>query len=201
MSGQPARRIAVEDVGDVSVVTFAVRRLLDEQTIQTLGDELFRLVDERGRQKVLLDLSDVEFLSSASLGKLVTLQRKLQAVQGKLRLGKIAPDMLDIFQTIKLDRYFTILTDPALVSTDDLIGAAFGNPYPASAFSADWRTDTVLALARQMSAAGDFSAMPILADALQDAGCADEALLALCRAAALTPARARWLLERVAGRE
>lgn len=33
-----------------------------------------------------------------------------------------------------------------------------------------WRTSTVLALARQMRASGDYSALPILADALQDAG-------------------------------
>ncbi|OWK46724.1 hypothetical protein FRUB_00423 [Fimbriiglobus ruber] len=44
-----------------------------------------------------------------------------------------------------------------------------------------WRTSTVLVLAQQMYDSRDFSAMPILADALQDAGCADEAILTHCR--------------------
>jgi len=44
-----------------------------------------------------------------------------------------------------------------------------------------WRTSTVLTLARQMYDSRDFSPMPILADALQDAGCEDEAVLSHCR--------------------
>jgi hypothetical protein len=44
-----------------------------------------------------------------------------------------------------------------------------------------WLTTTVLALARQMYEVREFSAMPILADALQDAGCASEDVLNHCR--------------------
>src|SRR5262249_31783676 len=46
-----------------------------------------------------------------------------------------------------------------------------------SVFLSAWRTDTVLALARQMYESRDFGAMPILADALQDAGCENEDIL------------------------
>lgn len=46
---------------------------------------------------------------------------------------------------------------------------------------AAWRTTTVLSLARQMRTTGDYCAMPILADALQDTGCAEETVLAHCR--------------------
>jgi hypothetical protein len=59
----------------------------------------------------------------------------------------------------------------------------FGNPFRPVTFSAAWRTDTVLALAQGMYESRDFSAMPILADALQDQGCTDEAILAHCRGA------------------
>lgn len=45
----------------------------------------------------------------------------------------------------------------------------------------EWRTSTVLGICQSMRAGQDFSAMPILADALQDAGCGDEALLAALR--------------------
>jgi hypothetical protein len=49
------------------------------------------------------------------------------------------------------------------------------------AFDPARRTDTVLTLARQMYESGDFGAMPILADALQDAGCADDRIGRHCR--------------------
>src|SRR6266540_3915608 len=54
-----------------------------------------------------------------------------------------------------------------------LLRDIIGNPsreQPAKLKKA-WRTDTVLSLAKQMYKSCDFSAMPILADALQDAGC------------------------------
>jgi hypothetical protein len=54
-------------------------------------------------------------------------------------------------------------------------------PFRPVAFDPAWRTSTVVALARQMYDSRDFSAMPILADALQDAGCDCADLLAHCR--------------------
>ncbi len=45
----------------------------------------------------------------------------------------------------------------------------------------EWRTSTVLAIAKQVDEVGDFSALPILADALQDAGCTDPRILDHCR--------------------
>jgi hypothetical protein len=57
----------------------------------------------------------------------------------------------------------------------------FGNPFRPVTVKPEWRTDTVLALARQMYATEELSAMPILADALQDAGCDNTDVLNHCR--------------------
>ena len=114
MSSQPAprrRRLEVEDVGDIAVVNFVDKKILDEQNIQMIGDDLFRLVDELGRRKVLLNFGNVEFMSSAALGKLITLHRKLQAVQGKLVLCNIAKSIMEIFEITKLNKMFTIAPD------------------------------------------------------------------------------------------
>jgi anti-sigma B factor antagonist len=109
--GGRRRRLEVEDIGDIAVVNFVDKKILDEQNIQMIGDDLFRLVDELGRRKVLLNFANVEFMSSAALGKLITLHRKLQAVQGKLVLCKIAKEILDVFKITKLDRILTITAD------------------------------------------------------------------------------------------
>jgi hypothetical protein len=73
----------------------------------------------------------------------------------------------------------------------------FGNPFRPVAFSASWRTDTAAALARQMYESRDFGAMPILADALQDAGCDSEDILAHCRDASLAHVRGCWVVDLV----
>ena len=63
-----------------------------------------------------------------------------------------------------------------------------------------WRTDTALALARQMYEARDFSAMPILADALQDAGCDNTDILEHCRDANATHVHGCWVVDLVLGK-
>ncbi|AWM42440.1 hypothetical protein C1280_29445 [Gemmata obscuriglobus] len=75
-----------------------------------------------------------------------------------------------------------------------------GNPFQPSHFVPAWRTDTVTALAKQMYETRDFAAMPILADALQDAGCDSDALLRHCRGEG-THVRGCWALDLVLGLE
>jgi anti-sigma B factor antagonist len=112
MSTAPRRRrLEVEDIGDVTVVKFVDRRILDEQNIQVIGDQLFSLVDEVGRRKVLLNFANVEFLSSAALGKFITLQKKLHAANGRLILCNIDPEIYEVFEITKLDKFFTITKD------------------------------------------------------------------------------------------
>ena len=72
------QRIDVTKSGDVSVVKFRDRKILDEAAIQELGSELFALVEVDNRKTILLDFEGEEFLSSAALGKLITYDRKVK---------------------------------------------------------------------------------------------------------------------------
>ncbi|WP_232069866.1 hypothetical protein [Gemmata massiliana] len=82
----------------------------------------------------------------------------------------------------------------------DLLRDIFGNPFRPVAFSASWRTDAVVSLARQMYESRDFGAMPILADALQDAGCDNDDILNHCRAPG-EHVRGCWVVDLVLGKE
>lgn len=77
----------------------------------------------------------------------------------------------------------------------------FANPFRPATFSPSWATDTARTLARQMYDAREFSAMPILADALQDAGCDNTDLLDHCRDTSLAHVRGCWAVDLVLGRE
>jgi anti-sigma B factor antagonist len=112
MSSQPRRRrLEVEDLGDVTVVSFTDRKILDEQNIQVIGEQLFGLVDDLGRKKLLLNFGNVEYMSSAALGKLITLNKKVQAAGGRLVLCKIDPQIREVFEITKLDKLFVIKGD------------------------------------------------------------------------------------------
>ncbi len=75
----------------------------------------------------------------------------------------------------------------------------FGNPFRPVDF-APWRTDTAVSLARQMYESREFSAMPILADALQDAGCDNDEVLNHCRGQG-PHVRGCWVVDGVLGLE
>jgi hypothetical protein len=76
----------------------------------------------------------------------------------------------------------------------------FGNPFRPVKLSTAWRTDTTVALATQMYESRDFSAMPILADALQDAGCDNEDILDHCRGPG-SHVRGCWVVDLVLGKQ
>ena len=102
-----------EVAGDVTVVNFVDRKILDEANIQELGQELFQLVEDDNRKKLLLNFSSVEFLSSAALGKLITLDKKVKAHSGKLKLSNIRPEIYEVFAITKLNKLFDIKDDEA----------------------------------------------------------------------------------------
>jgi len=105
------RRLDVSETGDVTVVRFVDRKILDEANIQELGSELFALVERENRKQLLLNFSNVEFLSSAALGKLITLDKKVKAAGGKLKLSNIRPEIYEVFAITRLNRLFDIKND------------------------------------------------------------------------------------------
>jgi anti-sigma B factor antagonist len=97
---------------DVTVVRFSGKKIVDGASIQSTGEELFALfglVDRLERRKLLLNFASIEHLPSAALGKLITLNKKLQAVGGKLVLCGIRPQVYETFEITKLDKFFKIV--------------------------------------------------------------------------------------------
>ena len=102
------QRLDVSEVGDVTVVHFRDSRIIEDLGIQEMGQELFHLVETEGRMKMVLNFSSVGFLSSAALGKLITLDKKVKARGGVLKLCGIRPEIYEVFAITRLDRLFDI---------------------------------------------------------------------------------------------
>lgn len=105
------RRLETTVVGDVTVVRFVDRRILDEANIQEIGQELFQLVERDGCRRLLLNFGDVDFLSSAALGKLITLDKKVKATNGRLKLCGLRPELFEVFAITRLNKLFEIEED------------------------------------------------------------------------------------------
>jgi hypothetical protein len=78
----------------------------------------------------------------------------------------------------------------------DLLAEIAGNPFQDIVLDRSWLTSTVIALSRQMYESQDFSAMPILADAMQDAGCDNADILSHCRGPGVH-VRGCWVVDKL----
>ncbi|AWM42368.1 hypothetical protein C1280_24485 [Gemmata obscuriglobus] len=81
----------------------------------------------------------------------------------------------------------------------DVLRCVLGNPFRAVTLHPSWLTSTVLALAGQMYENRDFAPMPILADALQDAGCGNDNILSHLRSDG-PHVKGCWVLDGVLGK-
>jgi hypothetical protein len=95
---------------------------------------------------------------------------------------------------------FHVQSDGATAEYADLFREVFANPFRPVAFHPDWRTDTVMSLATAAYESRDFSTLPILADALQDAGSDADDLLAHCRDPKQAHVRGCWAVDLVLGK-
>lgn len=107
------RRIKVHQSGEITVVTFVDSKIIDEAEIQELGQELYALVERDGRKKIVLNFSNVEFLSSAALGKLIGFDKRVKQNSAELVLSNIRPEIYEVFAITKLTKLFEIKDDEA----------------------------------------------------------------------------------------
>ena len=80
-----------------------------------------------------------------------------------------------------------------------LVRDIFGDPFPPPAFDPAWRTPDVDALAADIYEDRGFDRMPILADALEEAGCSNLAIMGHCRGPG-PHARGCWVLDTAVGK-
>jgi len=96
------------NLGDVATVSFAQQNILDAVLIEKMGAGLKALVDGEPRTKFVLNFTGVDYLSSAALGMLISLQKKVATKGGKLKLAGIKPSIMEVFHITKLDEVFDI---------------------------------------------------------------------------------------------
>jgi anti-sigma B factor antagonist len=101
-------RLRTRRIGDVVQVEFIDRNILDEANIQLIGEEISSLIDAQPKPKLLISFSNVDHLSSAALGTLITINNRVRAAGGQLRLADIDPQIYEVFVITKLNKLFEI---------------------------------------------------------------------------------------------
>ena len=119
------RHVDVTQAGDVTVVRLLDKEIRGEAASNDLEPELTRLVTPEGSRQVLLDLGNVEFVTSSAIVQLIMLKSALTNAGARLILCSLRPEVYDAFSQMKLDTLFQIEDDRATALD------AFHRPPPA----------------------------------------------------------------------
>ncbi|MHC4990555.1 MAG: STAS domain-containing protein [Planctomycetota bacterium] len=106
------------EVQGVQVLEFSRSDILDAMYIKELGDEIYEMVKTMDAPRIVVDLQNVHFLSSAALGMFLALNKVLRKQSGHLRLSNVDKSIYDVFRITKLNKVFHICdsTEEALES-------------------------------------------------------------------------------------
>ena len=106
MSSRPA--LHVEESGDTIAVGFVDCKVLNEQSVEVIREDLYGLVTKVGKRQLQLKFNDVEFVCSAFLGTLISLNRKLTDAGGKLIIVNASPNIVEVFELTGLTKLINI---------------------------------------------------------------------------------------------
>ncbi len=105
---QEGKLKVTEHKNDVTVVSFLDVAILDEVS-KASGEQLEEIAKSKEGINLVVDFSNVDYLSSAVLGKLVKVRKIVVKQQnGKMKLCGIKSNILQVFKITKLDKLFEI---------------------------------------------------------------------------------------------
>lgn len=102
------RRLQVIDGPGVVFVRFKDRKIIGEEIVRDIGDELASLEDSLEGKMVVLSFAGVEFLSNASLNKLILFERLTKRKRASLRLCDLQVEIQEVFVITGLKQRFNI---------------------------------------------------------------------------------------------
>ena len=104
-------------MGGIHVIEFMDTNVLDQMRIEQIRAELDALVEKAGQPKFVISFANVKHISSAVLGVMMSLDKKIKGKKGELRIAAVSPTIKQVFQLTKLDKMIKMYekTDDALV--------------------------------------------------------------------------------------
>jgi anti-sigma B factor antagonist len=101
--------ISVEYAGNATIVRFTDEKILEEKDIKALQGSIMSIIEAAsGGINLILDFGHVQYLSSAVLGLLIRISKRIYESEGQLRLCNINPKIYEIFKITRLTKTFDI---------------------------------------------------------------------------------------------
>lgn len=112
--------------GDVEIAKVKIEGYLDSSTFPQLQEYLTSLVNE-GQVRLLLDLSDLDYISSAGLGVLMGMLREVRDKGGDLKIVNMTEKIERVFNLLGFSRILRLYTDEEK-AIQDFVEGVVGQP-------------------------------------------------------------------------
>ncbi len=96
---------------DVAVATFERHSFAHREAVTAMLTQLCDRVETGEFVNMVLNAAHLEYVSSAHLGKLMTLSRLITQADGQLKLCSLEPQFHDILRTTRLNEIFELYDD------------------------------------------------------------------------------------------
>ena len=100
--------ISVNYAGNATIMSFTGEKILEEKDIFALQESIMSVIEQAERINLILDFGNVRFLSSAVLGLLIRISKRIYERDGQLMLCNINPKIYEIFKITRLTKTFDI---------------------------------------------------------------------------------------------
>ena len=87
--------------------------LTEDVNLEQFGHELFALVEQFGCRRLIVDLHEVRVVTSAGLGKMITLHRKMHRHGGTVVFCQLQEAVEEVLHTSRLITYLHVAPDVA----------------------------------------------------------------------------------------
>jgi len=95
-------------IADVVVISFNRGSIRDEREILKTLESLGRYIESKNGLKIVLDIGNIQYLSSAGLGHLVGLLKKARARNTAFKLCSLTEGIQELFEVMRLTKIFEI---------------------------------------------------------------------------------------------
>jgi anti-anti-sigma factor len=131
--------VHLEERSGIPTLTFDQPDLIDSEMIEEIGSQLLQVIEKSQSDKLLVDLSGVNFMSSLMIGKLVLLKNRCKARGIELKFCQLSDSLQEVFQLLHLFKLIDVYP------TESDAVQAFGSESDAEIKLPEFESQLVLA--------------------------------------------------------
>ncbi|MBI2191428.1 MAG: STAS domain-containing protein [Planctomycetes bacterium] len=100
-------RLDIHPLGEILIVKALDKRIHYEES-EDFGDQVQKALDESGFMNLLLDLQEVEYITTNALGRLIGIHKRIVEKKGQLKIVLTHKGVLEIFKITNLNKVLQI---------------------------------------------------------------------------------------------